>query len=142
MGPGLLVTEQIEAGEELIREFDRYAPVSVAFWAKPTDADDLYLYIASDHIDDTNFDVAYGEIVRIFANNRAQPAYQWLDQFRIKLLYGSSRPAQEAIKIRDRFSAPIPTRFGGTSLGGLSIDGAYIYPPLASMNQSAQAKGP
>jgi hypothetical protein len=129
MGQELLVNEQIDAGAEFVRDFDDYVPISVAFWIISADTDDVFLYIASDDIDDSNFDVAYGEVLRKLSGKRSQ----WLDPFQIKLVNSSDPIAQDAIKIRDRYPAPLVTRYGGSSIGGTSIDGACIYPPVAAL---------
>ncbi len=60
-----LVMEEINAGAEIVRQFENYEPVKVAFWLKASDDDHRYLFIASDKIDDTNFDIAYGEVLRL-----------------------------------------------------------------------------
>lgn len=133
MGQDLLVIEQIEAGADFVRDFSDYVSVSVACWVNPTESDDLlFLYIASDDIDDSNFDVAYGEVLRRLSGKRSQ----WLDPFRIKLLNTSDPIARDAIQIRDRYPAKIPTRYQGSSIGGMSIDGAYIYPLLSTMKST------
>jgi hypothetical protein len=129
MGQELLVNEQIDAGAEFVRDFDDYVPISVAFWIISADTDDVFLYIASDDIDNSNFDVAYGEVLRKLSGKRSQ----WLDPFQIKLVNSSDPIAQDAIKIRDRYPAPLVTRYGGSSIGGTSIDGACIYPPVAAL---------
>ena len=128
MGAELLVNEQIDAGAAFVREFNDYVSVSVACWVIPADSDDAFLYIASDGIDDNNFDVAYGEVLRIL---NGKPSL-WLDPFQIKLINSSDPIAQDAIRIRDRYPAPAVTRYGGTSIGGTSIDGACIYPPVSA----------
>ena len=129
MGEELLVNEQIDAGAKFVRDFNDYVPVSVALWVVSADSDDVFLYIASDDIDDSNFDVAYGEVLRRLTGKRSQ----WLDPFQIKLVNSSDPIAQDAIKIRDRYPAPLVTRYGGSSLGGTSIDGARVYPPVAAL---------
>ncbi len=129
MGEELLVDEQIVAGADFVRDFNDYVPVSVACWVIPADSDDMFLYIASDDIDDSNFDVAYGEVLRKLSGKKSP----WLDPFQIKLVNSSDPIARDAIRIRDRYSAPLATRYGGSSIGGTSIDGAYIYPPMATM---------
>jgi hypothetical protein len=129
MGEELLVSGQIDAGAEFIRDFDDYAPVSVAFWVAPAESEQRYLYIASDDINDTNTHAAYGEVLRRMSGKKGP----WLDPFQIKLVNTSDRIAQEAIEIRDRYSTPLPTRYGGSSLGGLSVEGAYIYPPVSAL---------
>jgi hypothetical protein len=126
----LLVNEQIDAGAEFVRDFNDYLPVSVAFWVISAESNNAYLYVASDDIDDHNFDVAYGEVLRRISTNRSQ----WLDPFQIKLVSSSDPIALDAIRIRDRYPAPLVTRYGGASLGGTGIEGAWIYPSVAALN--------
>ena len=129
MGEEFLVNEQIDAGAAFVRDFHDYAPVSVAFWVASADSDNVFLYIASDDIDDSNFDVAYGQVLRKLSGKRSQ----WLDPFQIKLVNSLDPMAQAAIEIRDSYPMPLTTLYGGSSLGGTSIDGALIYPPVAEL---------
>lgn len=129
MGEELLVNEQIDAGADFVRDFNDYVPISVACWIIPAESDNVYLYIASDNIDDANFDVAYGEVLRKLSGKRSH----WLDPFQIKLVNTSHPVAQDAIRIRDRYPASLLTRYGSSSIGGMSIDGACIYPPISAM---------
>ena len=130
MGDELLVTERIDAGADFVRDFNDYVPVSAACWVIPAESEGAFLYIASDDIDDRNFDVAYGEVLRKLSGKKSH----WLDPFQIKLINTSAPIAQDAIKIRDRYPAPLVTRYGGSSMGGMSIDGACTYPPISAMN--------
>ncbi|MEX2287590.1 MAG: hypothetical protein WD648_10910 [Planctomycetaceae bacterium] len=130
MAQELLVNEQIEAGAEFVREFDEYASVVAAFWINPAESDEWFLYTASDEIDRSKLNVAYGEVRRILGAGKSQ----WIDPFRVKLIPSSDPIAREAIRIRDRYPAQaIPTRYNGSSIGGMSINGAYIYPPLSEL---------
>ena len=129
MGQELLVIEQIDAGADFVRDFNDYLPVAVACWVNPAESDNLFLYVASDEIDDSNFDVAYGEVRRILSGKKSP----WLDRFQIKLVSSADPIARDAIEIRDRYPARTPTRYNGSSIGGTSIDSAYIYPPLSAM---------
>ena len=124
MDQGPLVMQEIDAGAALVREFDKYAPVQVAFWLKASDREYRYLYIASERIDDTNIDVAYGEVLRLA--NQLQSAY--LDPFRVKLVSAEDPLAKAAVQINKHFSSRTATRFGGRSFGGISVDDVYIYP--------------
>ena len=133
MAEDLLVSEQIDAGAEFVRDFNDYVPVSVAFWIVSAESGDAFLYVASDDIDDGNFDVAYGEVLRRLIAKRSQ----WLDPFHIKLLNSSSPIALDAMRIRDRYPAPLVTRYSGSSLGGTSIDGACIYAPIATLKATS-----
>ena len=135
MGQDLLVIEQIDAGGEFVRDFNDYVPVSVACWVNPAESDNLFLYIASDEIDDGNIDVAYSEVLRRLRGKRSQ----WLDPFQIKLVNSSDPIARDAIRIRDRYPAKIPTRYRGSSIGDLSVEDAYIYPPVTSGQSTRQS---
>lgn len=130
MGEELLVDEQKKAGSEFLREFDRYAPVSVACWVVPVDATEPCLYVASDQIDDSNFDLAYGEVLRQLGGHKVP----WLDPFQVKVLNSGDPLAQKAMAIRDHSNIPNGTVYRGSSLGGTAIDHAYIYPPISQLN--------
>ena len=124
MDNGPLVIEEIDVGARLVREFDQYASVKAAFWLKASDEEQRYLYLASDRIDDTNFDIAYGEVWRIA--DKIQSPY--LDPFRVKVIGGGDPLASAAVEVNSRFPGPIPTRFGSRRFGGLTVDDVYIYP--------------
>jgi hypothetical protein len=123
MDQGPWVREETDEGAKLAREFDRFAPVKVAFWLKASDEEQRSLYLAS-QIDDTNFDLAYREVARL--TNQFPPAY--LDPCRVKVIGGKHPLAQAAVDINRRFPGPMPSRFGGTSFGGITVDDVYIYP--------------
>ena len=130
MGEELLVNEQIEVGADFVRDFNDYVAVSVACWVIPAESEGPFLYVASDNIDDSNIDDAYGEVLRRLSVRKNQ----WLDAFQVKLINSSDPIASDAIRIRDRYPAPLATRYGGSSIGGTSIDGAYIYAPVSAMD--------
>lgn len=132
MGQESLVNEQIDAGETFLRDFNDYVSIAVAFWINPADSEDWLLYIASTEINDGNMRAAYGEVLRRIANNRNQ----WLDAFQIKLLNSSDPLAVEVIEIRNRYPLKIPTRYNGSSIAGLAIDDAYIYPPITAASSA------
>jgi hypothetical protein len=129
MGQESLVNEQVDAGEEFLRDFNDYVSINVAFWINPADSEDWFLYIASTEINDANIRAAYGEVLRRIGNKKNQ----WLDAFQVKLLKSSDPLAAEVVAIRNRYSSPkIPTRYNGSSIAGFAIDGAYIYPPVVA----------
>ncbi len=119
-----LVSEEIDAGAELVRQLDKYVPVKAAFWLKDSEEGQWYLYVASDEINDRNLDVVYGEVLRL-AGQMASPD---LDPFRVKLIPAGDPLAQAALDIHRRYPRPMATRFGGKSFGGMSVDGVYLYP--------------
>ena len=132
MGQESLVNEQIDAGEEFLRDFNDYVSIAAAFWINPADSEDWFLYIASTEINDANIRAAYGEVLRRIGSNKNQ----WLDAFQVKLLNSSDPLAAEVVEIRDRYPLKIPTRYSGSSIAGLAIDGACIYPPVAARSSA------
>jgi hypothetical protein len=119
-----LVTEQIDAGERLIHEFNKQIPVHAAFWLRERDSDEWYLYLASDQINDFNFDLAYGEVLRIVRPRQSL----WIDPFQVKVVGIDAPVAKAALGVMKQYPGTIPTRYHGRHFGGLSVDEVYIYP--------------
>ena len=128
MGQESLVNEQIDAGNEFVRDFSKRMSVAAAFWINPADSEDWSLYIALADIDDHDFDLAYGEVLRVAGISKNQ----WLDPFQVKLLNSADPLAAKIIEIRDRYTSKIPTRYNGSFIAGMAIGGALIYPPIAA----------
>jgi len=126
---GPLVREEIEAGEELARAFHLYQPLKAAFWLRAGDEEQRYLYLASDGIDDTNFDIAYGEILRLVRKIDSPD----LDPFRVRVIGGDNALAIDAAEINTRYPDRVPRRSGSQMFGGLYVEDLYIYPPLPEM---------
>jgi hypothetical protein len=141
MDKDTVVSEQTESGERLIKAlaiegFD----VRVAFWAKPTDEGKWFLYLACAMVDDKGPAVAYRLVHGIL---RKMPDL-WIDPFEIRVvgLNDSLTEAALAITLPKVPNSPYAARnpqshrgmtwFSGSTLGGVSIDGAYIYPPSQS----------
>jgi len=124
MDQGPLVNEQIDAGAKLINAFDKYKPVQAAFWVKESDDGQWYLYLASDQIDDSNFDLAYGEILRVLG---AGP-HLWLDPFQVKVTGVEDPMTKVVLGLMRKYPGRMPLRYPGGQLGPLNIEDAYIYP--------------
>ena len=124
MDQGQLVSEEIDAGAELVRRLDQYVPVKAAFWVKDSEEKQWYLYIASDQITGTNRGAAYGQVLRL-AGELAGP---YFDPFLVKLIPTSDPLAQAALEIHHRYPSELVIRLGGTSFGGMGVDGVYLYP--------------
>src|SRR4051794_33297976 len=122
MDQGALVMPQIEAGVRLVNDFDKYAPVRAAFWLKARDEGVWYLYLASDRIDDSNFDVAYGEVLRLTGKNPTP----WLDPFQVKVISADDRLVRDVLAVLARYPGKFPTRYQGRDLGGIPVEEAYI----------------
>jgi hypothetical protein len=129
MDQGALVMPQLDAGARLVNEFDKYAPVRAAFWLKPRDEGEWYLYLASDQIDDSNFDVAYGEVLRLTGKTPTP----WLDPLQVKVISADAPLAKAVLAILARYPGKVPTRYQGRELGGVPVEEVYIYPTPAPL---------
>lgn len=123
MDQGPLVNEQVRAGARLLAEFQKCFPVMAALWVKDEEGS-WSLYVASDQITDDNFDVAYGEVVRIAAALRDDP---WFDLFQVKVIGADHRLAKAAVQVQQRYSARIPGRFPG-KLFSMNGNEVFLYP--------------
>jgi hypothetical protein len=138
MDQDTVVMGQIDGGKSLIESLrDVGFDVRTAFWARPTDDEKWFLYLASPVVDAKGLQAAYGVVHRVI---RQKPEL-WIDPFEVRVLGENDTlavAAREVIKPRmalGPFAVPNPkphvgmTRFNGSSLGGVSVDGVYIYPP-------------
>ncbi len=127
MDKNALVTEEIDAGKELVAKFSTFMPVEAAFWLNPSDDGRWALYIASPEVDDARLDIAYGEVLRIVHDMNTP----FLDPFQVKLV-GSSHPlASAAVEINRKFPGLMPSRFRGSNFGGTGVEEVYLYPSHA-----------
>jgi hypothetical protein len=122
---GTLVIDEIEAGAELIHEFDKIFPLKVAFWLKASDEDSRYLYVASERIDDSTIRAAYGEVIRLLG----QKPTPFLQPMRVKAISADNALAKAAVDVLDRYPGQLDIRFGGSLFGHLVVDDVYIYRP-------------
>ncbi len=126
MDQSTLVIDETEkdAGAELIGRFSETWPVKVAFWLKPAESDQRFLYIAADGIDDSNIRQGYEEVLRRVKELRTP----YFDPFRVKLIKSDHPLARAAMEVHQRYPGSSGINYSGYYLGGMSIDGAYLYP--------------
>jgi hypothetical protein len=133
------VTDEIANGKRLIEALGATGfAVRIAFWAKPTEEEKWYLYLASPTADEKGNAAAYGIIHSII---RQMPDL-WIDPLEIKVIGMNdtmTRAALDATKAKIPYSQhtmgnakPYPgmTRFYGSTFGGVSVDAVSIYPPF------------
>jgi hypothetical protein len=124
MDQGPLVSDQANAGEELIRRLNPSFPVKAAFWLKDSEGGPWYLYIASDEINDKTLDAAYAEVLRL-ADEVANP---YLDAFQVKLIPASDPRAQAALAIYRQDPGILATRFLSRDFDRMGLSEVYLYP--------------
>ena len=125
-----LLNDELEAGRRMIEELRATGfEVVAAFWARLADDNAWNLYLASPAVEKQGRD-AY---LKVYATIDRMPELG-LDSYDVKLLRtddAMAKAAQEAVQAKPEFTGI--TRFRGTSLGVVSVDGAYIYPQPQSV---------
>jgi hypothetical protein len=119
-----LVSEQIDAGARFLSEFAKYVPVRAAFWLKESEGRAWYLYVMSDQITDENFDLGYGEVVRI-AHTMRDP---WFDMMQVKLIGEDDPLGKDVENVRRRLPGRGRVGLHGDTCGGQAVEEVYIYP--------------
>ena len=110
-----LVIEQKDAGAELVKKrLRQHFQVDAAFWLNPSEDGDWALYVASPEIDNHNFDLAYGEAIRIVREMRTP----YIDPFQVRIVGVKDPLAQAAIAINRRYPGDAATHYRGRTFGG------------------------
>lgn len=123
-----LVIDEIEAGQEFLKQMNGHRPVLGGAWIRPEDASERYLHVVLDGLTEENKGLAYGEVLRI-ANQLRDRHY--IDPFRVNVM-GPAEPVAHAIlETYRRYPGRIPARYNGNVLGGQEVAEAYIYPQSA-----------
>lgn len=127
MDTELLVDERIDDGRRLLSELVRAGfDVTGAFWVRTSEEGQRFLYVVSTAVARGSIGDAYRTVYAALSR-LPNPSITLSD---IKLIAPDNPIAIDAIAIRDRYPARIPTRHGAGRLGGVAIEEAYIYPRL------------
>ncbi len=133
-----LVKERIEGGVKFLAEFEKRFPLLAAYWCKRDEESRWALHIASDRINDTNRDDAYGEIVRA-AGAIQDPNF---NLFQVTLIKADDPLVRAVAELRRRYPGRIPAHYHGWHFSGAYAEEIYIYPLPASVPSPATASGP
>jgi hypothetical protein len=138
MDQDTVVIEQTKSGKPLIETLQANGfDIRLALWAKPADTDRWYLYLASPVVDEQGPRTAY----RLVHGVLRQAPDMWIDPLEIRVVGlddSFTIAASEAVRpkvpnssfaVQDPKPFPGKTRLSGATLGGVELDGAYIYPP-------------
>jgi hypothetical protein len=136
-----MVNDRLENGRLLVEHLRHSGfEVAAAFWAQLSEEERWFLYLASPVVDRQGQAAAYRTV---YTAIQRMPELG-IEPFEVRLVGtddAMAKAAMEAIRPRmasGPFAVPNPkpypglTRFGGASLGGVSVDGVYIYPPPAA----------
>ena len=109
-------------GRRFLEALAEYLIVDVAFWARPNEDGRWYLYVASPELNSSNFDVAYGEVIRLCEQMDAPR----LDPFRVNLVW---RDDDALVRTARRYGKPDePTWCGESQVPYPAVEGMYVYP--------------
>jgi hypothetical protein len=128
MGTESLVDELIDDGQRLVEEVSQHGlPVVAALWLKASENEKWYFYIVSPVVDAEGLVQAYKRLHPLVRGVR-EPLR--IDPLEIKLIGPSNEIAKDVLEIYRRARGPrvSPIRWGGKSLGSMSIEDAYLYP--------------
>lgn len=133
MDHGPLVSEQIEARAKLLPEFDKYKPLSVAFWLKDSDDGNWGLWLASPKVSDRNFDRAYREIARM----TDAMDYPSIDSSQVRMCVGNERELKAMLTEVARRGGKHPFRLRQEMCNDVYFEEAYVYPTLVRAEAAA-----
>ena len=131
MDQGTLVEPQIADGRRLLERLGAEGiPVTAAAWVKESEGGPWYFYIVTPLVtEDSGKRPVYRRVGPVI-HRRPQPF--WVDPLEIQVVAPDSDIGQAILDIAGRRPGPVPMPYGSVRLGGLSIDGAYVYPPVAA----------
>jgi hypothetical protein len=131
-----MVNDRLESGRRLLEELRGSGfEIAASFWAKPSDEGNWFLYIASPVVVEQGQAMAH----RLVYTMIQRMPELGIDPFEVRVVGLADSMSKAAIEFTrpksgtGPFAVPNPrgiVRFGGSSFGGVSVDGAYIYPSL------------
>jgi hypothetical protein len=126
-----LVNEQIEDGKRLLERLaEEGVSVTAACWLKETERSRWHLHFVSSLMDDKGGRLPAYERVRMLMEQIPQPFWIELAEVRFEKPNGPLGKAMREIVLTS--NGKLPMHLSSGSLGGVSIDAAYIYPPISA----------
>lgn len=124
MDQATLVEPEIDDVTKLLDQLRRDKfDVKAAFWLYTSEADQWFLYIASDVVRQKGITEAYKAVYRAM---RQLPDLR-IDRFQVKLVSPDDPVAKAVTDFQSKQPARLPTRIRGTNLGEVYIENAYLY---------------
>lgn len=124
MDQATLVEPEINDVPRLIDQLRRDGfDVKAAFWLYTTEADQWFLYIASDAVNHEGYIEAYKAVGRAM---KRLPDLQ-IGPFQVKLVAPDDTVAKAIIDFQSRQYARLPARINAIKLGDAYIENAYLY---------------
>lgn len=131
MDPATLVEVKLAEGQRLVEQLVKDGfDVTAAFWLKADENNHWHLYVASKAVEEMGVIAAY----RALHTTLSGMPDLGLGLFRVKLIGASAPLARAVLVVRGRHRGNVIIPYWGRPLGDLSVEGAYVYPPVDSMN--------
>jgi hypothetical protein len=134
MDKGPLVNELIEDGGRLIEGLiaDGGA-VKAACWLRDVEEGRWVLYIATPLVSENGaMRQAYHRVNTVM---RRMPQPFWIGSGDVRVINPQEPIALAVQDLHRRYPGPIPVRYREVRFGGVNIDGLYVYPPLAPVQE-------
>jgi hypothetical protein len=125
MHQATLVEHQIDDVPKLIDQLKRDKfDVKAAFWLYTSEADQWFLYLVSEVVDQVGTTAAY----KIVCGSMRRMTGLWINPFEVKLVGPDDPISQAVVDFQASMHAPVPTRVRGPNFGKIYIENTYIYP--------------
>ncbi len=123
-----LVNEHRETGEAIASQCAAAGiDVTAAFWVKPSEDGQWYLYLASRDVEDRGLHEAFRRVLAAIRQINPPPQIDILGD--LKLIGATNPITQDILSIQSRYPASLSTWYRGRQLGNMAIDEAYLYRP-------------
>jgi hypothetical protein len=131
MDQGTLVDKQINDGQRLVDRLSAEGvPVATAAWIKESESGLWFLYLVTPLAsEDTDTRPVYGRVNEVL---RQMPPGLWVGWMEVKVVGPDSRVGTALLDLHRQYPGQAPLRYRGTALGGLQVEGVYVYPPVAT----------
>ena len=131
MDQSTLVETQLDDGKRLLdRLVEEGTPVTAAAWLKEADGGYWFFYLATPLVgEDGATRAAYRRVDEV---TRGLDEPFEIGPSQVKVVAPGSPVGKAVQALHGRVRGPSPARFEGDQLGGVSIEGAYIYPPAGA----------
>jgi hypothetical protein len=125
-----LVDHLIDDGERLLQalkqdQFD----IMAAFWLYTSEDELWHLYLVVDGVEAKGTRDAYGRVFKVMRQLQ-QPL--WVESTDVKIVGPSEPIAKAVLDYLAHQTVNLRTWFRRTRLGGVAIDSALVYPPMAA----------
>ncbi len=131
MDQATLVNEQIQDGRRFLERLGAEGvPVTAAAWVKKSEGGPWFFYMVTPLVTEEAGKAPAFRRVGPLIYQMPQPF--WVDPLEIAVVAPDSAVGKAIRDVAGRRPGPVPTPYGSVRLGNLSIDGAYVYPPVAA----------